>query len=71
MGPGTKVAHFLSMTVVSFDDDDTARVKSYLQAYSQAHKTPRISVMGQYHDVFRRTSDGWRLHRRRVDFTWS
>lgn len=71
MGPGTKVAHFLSMTTVSFDDYDTAQVKSYIQAYNHADTTPSISVMGQYHDVFRRTTEGWKLHRRRVDFSWS
>jgi 3-phenylpropionate/cinnamic acid dioxygenase small subunit len=71
MGPGTKVAHFLAMTVVRFDDDETAQVKSYIQAYRDADTTPTLSVMGQYHDVFRRTPDGWKLLRRFVDFSWS
>lgn len=72
MGPGSKVAHFLAMTVVSFDDPDTAPTKSYIQAYRNADTdAPTLFLMGQYHDVFRRTDDGWKLHRRRVDFTWT
>ena len=71
MGPGTKIAHFLSMSVVAFDDDDTARVKSYVQAYRDADANPTITVMGQYHDVYRRHDGSWKLHRRYVDFTWN
>jgi hypothetical protein len=72
MGPGTKIAHFLAMTAVTFDDDDTARVKSYVQAYRDADTAaPALFVMGQYHDVFVRTAGGWNLHRRRMDFSWS
>jgi 3-phenylpropionate/cinnamic acid dioxygenase small subunit len=72
MGPGTKIAHFLAMTVVTFDDGDTARVKSYIQAYRDADTdAPVLFVMGQYHDVFLRTPGGWKLHRRRVDFSWT
>ena len=71
-GPGSKVAHFLAMTTVAFDDDDIARARSYIQAYRNADTdAPTLSVMGQYHDVFRRTPDGWKLHRRRVDFSWT
>ena len=36
MGPGTQIADFLAMTAVTFDGDDTARVKSYIQAYRDA-----------------------------------
>jgi SnoaL-like protein len=72
MGPGTQIAHFLAMTAVTFDGDDTARVKSYIQAYRDADTdAPTLFVMGQYHDVFLRTPDGWKLHRRRVDFSWT
>jgi 3-phenylpropionate/cinnamic acid dioxygenase small subunit len=72
MGPGTKIAHFLAMTAVTFDDDDTGRVKSYIQAYRDADTdAPTLFLMGQYHDVFLRTRDGWKLHRRKVDFTWA
>jgi 3-phenylpropionate/cinnamic acid dioxygenase small subunit len=71
MGPGTRIAHFLSCTMVAFTDDDVAQVKSYIQAYRDAATTPTIFVMGQYHDEFRRTADGWKLHRRAVDFTWT
>lgn len=72
MGPGSKVAHFLAMTTVRFDDADTARVNSYIQAYRDADtNAPTLFTMGQYHDVFLRTNGGWKLHRRRVDFTWT
>jgi 3-phenylpropionate/cinnamic acid dioxygenase small subunit len=71
MGPGSKVAHLLSATMVDFVDADVAQVKSYVQAYRDADTTPTLFVMGQYHDEFRRTPDGWKLSRRIVDFSWS
>jgi 3-phenylpropionate/cinnamic acid dioxygenase small subunit len=72
VGPGSKIAHFLAMTVVTFDDDNAAQVKSYIQAYRDTDTdAPTLFVMGQYHDVFRCTPEGWKLHRRRVDFTWT
>ncbi len=71
-GPGSKLAHFVATTTIEFESDDRARARSYIQAYRDAHSdAPKLSVMGQYHDVFQRTSEGWKLHRRRVDFTWT
>jgi len=68
MGPGTGVIHFLGCTVVAFEDDDNAYVKSYIQAYRNGTKEPELFIMGQYHDRFRRTDDGWKLAKRNVIF---
>ena len=56
------------MTVVEFDGPDTALVRSYIQAYRTASKAPSLFMMGEYHDAFRRTPEGWRLVHRKVDF---
>lgn len=68
IGPGTSVVHFLSCTVVDVDGADEAYVKSYIQAYRNGPHNPELFIMGQYHDRFRRTADGWKLAKRTVLF---
>lgn len=68
MGPGTSVVHFLSCTVVDIEDTDEASAKSYIQAYRNGPHDPQLFIMGQYHDRFRRTDDGWKLAKRTVLF---
>jgi 3-phenylpropionate/cinnamic acid dioxygenase small subunit len=68
MGPGTTVFHFMSCTEVGFEDDDQATARSYIQAYRNGPHDPELFLMGQYHDVFRRTSTGWKLAKRVVAF---
>jgi hypothetical protein len=66
---GVRTAHFLACTNVAFDDDDNAQVKSYVQAYRLGGSDgPTLVLMGWYHDRFRRTSEGWKLHRRHIEF---
>lgn len=68
MGPGTGVLHFLSCTVVDFEDDVTGTAKSYIQAYRNGGRDPQLFLMGQYHDRFSKTDDGWKLAKRTVIF---
>jgi uncharacterized protein (TIGR02246 family) len=66
---GTATAHILATTTVTFEDDDSARVRSYVQAVRVvAGEPPMIAVVNRYDDRFRRTSVGWKLHRRRIEF---
>jgi len=67
-GPGTDVRHSLSMTVVEFPEPGRAVARSYIQAYRTASTAPSLFMMGEYHDAFRRTPEGWRLVHRKVDF---
>jgi len=68
MGPGTQVMHFLSCTVVSFESEDAAAVKSYIQAYRGVSQNPELFLMGRYHDTFTRANGSWRLAKRTVVF---
>jgi 3-phenylpropionate/cinnamic acid dioxygenase small subunit len=68
MGPESNVRHFLGCTTVTFDDPDTAVVKSYIQAYRDVATSPTLFLMGEYHDIMRRTDTGWKLANRTVVF---
>jgi 3-phenylpropionate/cinnamic acid dioxygenase small subunit len=68
MGPGTTVFHFLACTEVSFEGDQKATARSYIQAYRNGPHDPELFLMGQYHDVVRRTETGWKLAKRVVVF---
>lgn len=68
MGPGTSVVHLLSCTVVDVESADAASAKSYIQAYRNAPRDPQLFIMGQYHDRFRKTEEGWKLASRTVLF---
>ena len=58
-------SHHVSNVVVDFVDEDTAKVRSVLLAWHRYHRErPDGIVYAQYHDVFKRTSDGWKIHRR-------
>ena len=69
VAPGVSTAHFLASTTVSFRDDDNARVRSYVQAYRVvAGDPPLLVLLARYDDQFRRTPQGWKLGRRRIEF---
>ena len=70
MGPGSGVKHFIGTTAVSFDGPDIALARSYIQAYKGDGRAPVLFLMGEYHDRFTRTADGWKLARRDVNFEW-
>jgi ketosteroid isomerase-like protein len=66
---GVATMHFLASTTVSFEDDDNARVRSYVQAYRVVTGDPPLLVLlARYDDRFRRTPKGWKLGRRRIEF---
>lgn len=68
MGPGTNVRHFLGCTLIRFTGPATATAKSYIQAYKDAAANPTLFLMGEYHDSFRLTDQGWKLAKRQVKF---
>lgn len=68
MGPDTEVRHFLGCTLISFTGPRTASAKSYIQAYRDVKTKPTLFLMGEYHDEFRLTDQGWKLARRLVKF---
>jgi 3-phenylpropionate/cinnamic acid dioxygenase small subunit len=68
MGPGSQVMHFLSCTVVAFEGETTAAVKSYIQAYRNVPNNPEIFLMGRYNDTFSRVDGSWKLAKRVVIF---
>jgi uncharacterized protein (TIGR02246 family) len=66
---GAGTMHLLASTTVAFEDDDNARVSSYAQAYrTVAGDPPLLVLLARYDDRFRRTPQGWKLHRRHIEF---
>lgn len=60
-------SHHVANVVIDFVDDATANVRSVLYAWHRYNRDrPDGVVMGQYHDVFVRTGDGWRIQRREL-----
>jgi hypothetical protein len=60
-------SHHVSNVVIDFVDDDTAKVRSVLYAWHKYNRDrPDGVVMGQYHDVVVRSSDGWKIKRREL-----
>jgi hypothetical protein len=68
MGPGSGVMHFLGCTHVAFSSDTEAHAKSYMQAYRDTSGEPKLMIMGEYRDTFRKTDAGWKLAKRVVQF---
>lgn len=68
MGPETEVRHFLGCTLITFSGPRTASAKSYIQAYRNVKTTPTLFLMGEYHDQFCLTDQGWKLAQRLVKF---
>lgn len=64
-GPGSSTRHVVSTIDVDVDGD-TAKSRAYWRYYGQTDATPQLMTMGQYDDVFRRTSTGWRLQQRTI-----
>jgi len=60
-------SHHVSNVVIDFEGPDTARVRSVLYAYHHYMRDrPDGFVYGQYHDVFVRTEDGWKIQWREL-----
>ncbi len=60
-------SHHVSNVVIDFTDENTADVRSVLYAWHKyTRERPDGIVMGQYHDIFVRTADGWKIKRREL-----
>ncbi len=67
-GPIIATRHMVSNIEVVFETDDLARGTTYLYAWHRfADGHPDGHIYGQYHDVFVRTDDGWRIAERRLE----
>ncbi|GAA4545190.1 nuclear transport factor 2 family protein [Pseudonocardia xishanensis] len=64
-GPGTHTHHVPTTTMVDVTGD-RASSRSYFRYYVGLDAEPRLVTMGEYHDEFARTPDGWRLRRREI-----
>jgi 3-phenylpropionate/cinnamic acid dioxygenase small subunit len=60
-GPGSHTRHVVMPMAVRFDGADTAAADSYWMFYVNTASEPRLSLMGQYRDLWRRTATGWLL----------
>jgi hypothetical protein len=58
----------VSTVAVDFTGPDEAVVDSYWVYWVDTHESPRVQLLGHYHDTLRRTSDGWLLARREIAF---
>jgi uncharacterized protein (TIGR02246 family) len=65
IGPGSNTRHSVSTVVVTVDGD-TAVADSYWQFWVDTATTPRIQLMGAYHDELVRMGDAWKLSRRQI-----
>jgi len=65
--------HFCTNTLIDVLDESTARGVTYLTAYVEAPGTEGVGLpafVGEYHDEFRLTPDGWRFASRRTHATF-
>jgi uncharacterized protein (TIGR02246 family) len=65
IGPGSNTRHVVSTVAVTVDGD-RAVADSYWQFYVETASSPRIQLMGAYHDELVRTTAGWKLARRSI-----
>jgi uncharacterized protein (TIGR02246 family) len=65
IGPGTNTRHSVSTTAVTVDGDH-AVADSYWQFWVDTAGTPRLQLMGTYHDDLVRLGDEWKLARRQI-----
>jgi hypothetical protein len=66
-GPGTNTRHVNTTLAVRVDGSDTAQAESYWLFIGDTNGgNPQVRGVGHYHDVFRRTADGWKLARRTI-----
>lgn len=60
-------SHHVSNVVIDFEDENTATVRSVVYAWHKYNRErPDGVVMGQYHDIFVRTAEGWKIKRREL-----
>lgn len=59
-----RTSHHSGAVQIEFTGGDTARATSYVLAWHEAQDGSTATMMGQYHDELRRTTEGWRIARR-------
>jgi 3-phenylpropionate/cinnamic acid dioxygenase small subunit len=65
IGPGSNTRHMVSTVAVTVDGD-RAFADSYWQFYVDTASTPRLQLMGAYHDELVRVGADWKLARRQI-----
>lgn len=61
-----RTSHHLSNVTIDFEDADTANVVSYVLAWHERPDLTSATVYGRYVDRFVRTTEGWRIAKRRM-----
>jgi ketosteroid isomerase-like protein len=64
-GPGSGTMHGISTQQIEVSGDD-ASGHVYYQFYGTRDGAPVLLTFGQYHDRYRRTTDGWKLAHRAI-----
>jgi 3-phenylpropionate/cinnamic acid dioxygenase small subunit len=64
-GPGSGNRHLVTTLEVTPTGEDSATARSYWLLVAGGDTTA-CRMVGEYHDMLRRTPDGWRLSRREV-----
>jgi 3-phenylpropionate/cinnamic acid dioxygenase small subunit len=67
-GPGTSTRHVITTLSVELDGLDAATTDSYFLFVTDTSTSPRLSIVGHYHDTLRRSAEGWRVARRQITF---
>ena len=64
--------HFLSVQLLEITGDGATSV-TYLVSSQHTDEQPPglVRMLGTYHDVHLRTSDGWRIAERRLELGWA
>jgi uncharacterized protein (TIGR02246 family) len=65
-GPGTNTRHLLTTIAVNIETDRDATADLYFLFLADTAAAPAVRGVGAYHDVFRKTSDGWKLAHRTI-----
>ena len=65
IGPGSNTRHVVSTVAVRVHQDQ-AVADSVWQFYVDTNGTPRLQLMGTYHDECRRVGHEWKLAHRRI-----
>ena len=65
IGPGSDTRHVVSTVAVRIHEDH-AVADSVWQFYVDTASTPRLQLMGSYHDECRRVGHEWKLAHRRI-----
>ena len=65
IGPGSNTRHVVSTLAVTIHEND-AVADSMWQFYADTNTSPRLQLMGTYHDELKRVGDEWKLAHRQI-----